>query len=169
MRTCRNSRPAAGSQRVNDRVAGYLWQADFPYPVALTPAARSRCVGVPPGVLGQDDAGRLGDVLTVFRLAARGQGGGAPEVRFAVHVRDDNRARIPPLVRPKAVFGAFPPLLRPRGGRRCWPGARRRCRRTWRRRGGGCGRRRSGPPWTAWRGTSPGRRGGWGTPSGWPW
>jgi hypothetical protein len=28
------------------------------------------------------------------------------EVRFAVHVRDDNRERVPPLVRLKALVGA---------------------------------------------------------------
>ena len=53
----------------------------------------------------QDDAGRLWDVLTMLRVAVRGQGGGAPEVRFGVHVRNDNRERTPPLVRLKALCG----------------------------------------------------------------
>src|SRR5262245_56087836 len=39
-------------------------------PVALTAAAWSRCVAVPPGVLCQDEAGRLWDVLTMLRVAA---------------------------------------------------------------------------------------------------
>jgi hypothetical protein len=39
------------------REAGIRW------PVALTTAARERCVTVPPGVLYQDEAGRLWDVL----------------------------------------------------------------------------------------------------------
>jgi hypothetical protein len=80
-------------------------EAGFTYPVALTAAAWARCVAVPPGVRCQDEAGRLWDVLTMLRLAVRGQGGGAAEVRFGVHVRNDNRDRTPPLVRLKVVCG----------------------------------------------------------------
>jgi hypothetical protein len=60
-------------------------------------------VAVPPGVMCQDEAGRLWDVLFLLALAAR-RGGGA-EVRFGVHVRNDNRDRTPPLVRLKALCG----------------------------------------------------------------
>ena len=49
-------------------------EAGFKYPVALTAAAWAKCVAVPPGVLCQDEAGRLWDVLTMLRLAVRGQG-----------------------------------------------------------------------------------------------
>jgi hypothetical protein len=72
--------------------------------VALTRAARERCVAVPPGVVCQDEAGRLWDVLWVLACALR-RGGNGSEVRFAVHVRNDNRDRTPPLVRLKAVCG----------------------------------------------------------------
>ena len=48
---------------------------------------------------------RLWDVLTMLRFAIRGQRGDTSEVRFAVHVRNDNRRRTPPLVRLKAVCG----------------------------------------------------------------
>ena len=41
----------------------------------------------------------------LLRYAVRGQRGVGPEVRFAVHVRNDNRERTPPLVRLKAVCG----------------------------------------------------------------
>ena len=78
-------------------------EAGFKYPVALTAAAWARCVAVPQGVLGQDEAGRLWDVLTMLRYALRRQGGA--EVRFGVHVRNDNRERTPPLVRLKALCG----------------------------------------------------------------
>jgi hypothetical protein len=44
-------------------------------------------------------------VLTRLRFAVRGQYGGAREVRFGVHVRNDNRDRTPPLVRLKAICG----------------------------------------------------------------
>src|SRR5262245_40314299 len=73
------------------REAGIRW------PVALTRAAWERCVRVPEGVECQSEAGRLWDVLWMLSLAARRCEGA--EVRFAVHVRDDNSERIPPLVR----------------------------------------------------------------------
>jgi hypothetical protein len=80
------------------REAGLRW------PVALTAAVWERCVAVPPGVPCQDEAGRLWDVLFLLRLAI-GRGDGGRVVPFAVHVRNDNRERTPPLVRLKAVAG----------------------------------------------------------------
>jgi hypothetical protein len=71
-----------------------------------TPATRAvweRCVSVPAGVICQDEAGRLWDVLFLLALAARRNEGA--EIRFGVHVRNDNRNRTPPLVRLKAVCG----------------------------------------------------------------
>ncbi len=79
------------------REAGLRW------PVALTAAAWAKCVAVPPGVACQDEAGRLWDVLWLLRCAAGG--GAGAEVRFGVHVRNDNRERTPPLVRLKALCG----------------------------------------------------------------
>jgi uncharacterized protein DUF6573 len=61
-------------------------------------------VAVPPGVACQDEAGRLWDVLWLLACAIR-RGGVGAEVRFAVHVRNDNREGTPPLVRLKAVCG----------------------------------------------------------------
>jgi hypothetical protein len=80
-------------------------EAGFKFPVALTAAAWAKCVSVPPGVVCQDEAGRLWDVLTMLRWAARGGKDGARELRFGVHVRNDHRERTPPLVRLKAVCG----------------------------------------------------------------
>jgi hypothetical protein len=79
-------------------------EAGILYPVALTAATWERCVAVPPGVIGQDESGRLWDVLYLLRLAVGRSNSGA-EVRFAVHVRNDNRERTPPRVRLKAVCG----------------------------------------------------------------
>src|SRR5215831_16476481 len=77
-------------------------EAGTRYPVALTRAAWERCVKVPPGVVCQDEAGRLWDVLWLLRLAiARNEGG--RELRFGVHVRNDNRDGVPPLVQLRAV------------------------------------------------------------------
>jgi hypothetical protein len=79
------------------REAGIRW------PVALTAAVWAQCVAVPPGVACQDEAGRLWDVLTMLRFAIRGSGDGACELWFGIHVRNDNRDRIPPLVRLKTI------------------------------------------------------------------
>jgi hypothetical protein len=79
-------------------------EAGFAYLVALTRAVWERCVAVPPGVLCQDEAGRLWDVLFLLRDAI-GRSNSGPEVRFAVHVRNDNREGTPPLVQLKAVCG----------------------------------------------------------------
>ena len=80
-------------------------EAGFKYPVALTVAAWAKCVAVPPGVVCQDEAGRLWDVLTMLRWAVRGSKDGTAEVRFGVHVRNDNREGTPPLVQLKALCG----------------------------------------------------------------
>ena len=79
-------------------------EAGIRYPVALTAAAWERCVSVPPGVACQDEAGRLWDLVWLLRCAI-GRSNGGSEVRFAVHVRNDNRDRVPPLVRIKALCG----------------------------------------------------------------
>src|SRR5689334_14978688 len=78
-------------------------EAGIRYPVALTRAVWERCVTVPPGVACQDESGRLWDVLWLLRCAVRRSHG--TEVRFGVHLRNDNRDRTPPLVQLKAVCG----------------------------------------------------------------
>jgi hypothetical protein len=80
-------------------------EAGFKFPVAVTAAVWSKCVEVPAGVRCQDEAGRLWDVLMMLRFAIHGSKDGARLVRFAVHVRNDNRDRTPPLVRLKALCG----------------------------------------------------------------
>src|SRR5262249_13824446 len=79
-------------------------EAGFRFPVALTRAVWERCVAVPPGVECQDEAGRLWDVLWLLRCAISRSADGS-EVPFALHVRNDNRAPPPPLVRLKAQCG----------------------------------------------------------------
>jgi hypothetical protein len=75
------------------------------WPVALTAAEWAKCVAVPPGVACQNEAGRLWDVLFLLRCVIAGSEGGARELRFGVHIRNDNRKHTPPLVRLKAVSG----------------------------------------------------------------
>ena len=93
-------------------------EAGFRFPVAVTAGVWAECVAVPDGVEGQDETGRPGDVLHMLRFAIAGMkkdvtprfalpGRTAPgeRVDFAVHVRNDNRAGDPPLVRLYALCG----------------------------------------------------------------
>jgi hypothetical protein len=79
-------------------------EAGIRYPVALTAAAWAKCVAVPPGVLCQDESGQLWDVAWLLACAMR-RCGSTRELRFGVHVHNDNRERTPPLVRLKALCG----------------------------------------------------------------
>src|SRR5271154_2679590 len=67
-------------------------EAGIKYPVALTSAVWTRCVEVPPGVVCQDEAGRLWDVLWMLHCAIRRSDGGAL-LYFRLNVRNDNRER----------------------------------------------------------------------------
>src|SRR5215831_3962829 len=85
-------------------VSAVAREAGIRYPVALTRAVWERCVTVPPGVVCQDEAGRLWDVLFLLRCAIGRSDGGAL-IHFGVHVRNDNREGTPPLVHLKATCG----------------------------------------------------------------
>jgi hypothetical protein len=100
----RNPRNLALRDGVLIDVSETAWEAVIRWPVALTRAAWERCIRVPPGVACQDEAGRLWDVVHLLACAVR-RGSSGPEVRFAVHVRNDNRERAPPLVRLKVLCG----------------------------------------------------------------
>ena len=67
------------------RQLGYSW------PVALTSAAFQDYVRIPPGVAGQDMAGRLWDVLYMGRLAIKAAPANASELLFHLYVRNNNR------------------------------------------------------------------------------
>jgi len=84
---------------------GAAKECSFKWPVALTAAAWAVCVNVPPGVMLQDEQGRLRDVLVMLLHAIRAARSNGQEIRFGVHVRNDNRDRTPPLVRLKALCG----------------------------------------------------------------
>lgn len=76
--------------------SGMAREAGFRVPVALTHTVNALYVQVPPGVTGQDEAGRLWDILWMSSRAARREAGQLREVLFEVLVRNDN-------VRPKKV------------------------------------------------------------------
>ena len=79
-------------------------EAGFRYPVALTATVFGAYVEVPPGVSGQDAAGRLWDLLWMLRHAIRGDSDGGPVILFQVLVRN-NEASPPRLVTLKSVCG----------------------------------------------------------------
>jgi hypothetical protein len=101
----RFTRPEVLRDGVLIHVSSTAREAVFKYPVALTAVVWVKCVAVPAGVLCQEEAGRLWDVLTMLRFAIRQSKRSGPEVRFAVHFRNDNRERTPPLVRLKGLCG----------------------------------------------------------------
>ncbi len=79
-------------------------EAGFVFPVAVTAGVWSECIRIPRGATGQDETGRLWDVLMLLRFAIR-KATDESRVEFAVHVRNDDAGGTPPLVRLYAVCG----------------------------------------------------------------
>jgi hypothetical protein len=78
-------------------------EVGFVYPVAVTRTVWNRYVEIPAGVVGQDEIGRIWDILWMSWVAARRNAG--PEMHFQLSVRNDNREGEPPLVTLKAHCG----------------------------------------------------------------
>ena len=66
-------------------------EAGIKYPVALTRAVWCQYVEVPEGVEGQDEAGRLWDVLWMLRHAIGKAKPGTSILLYHLYVRNDNR------------------------------------------------------------------------------
>ena len=66
-------------------------EAGFRTPVFLTWAVYDQFVSVPAGVEGQDEAGRLWDILWMLFNAIRRSCGNAGHLTFQLYVRNDNR------------------------------------------------------------------------------
>lgn len=80
-------------------VSSVAQEAGIRFPVFLTRAVHGAYVRVPPGVAGQDEAGRLWDVVQALRFAARKAQHGHARLPFALYVRNDNRpARLVKLI-----------------------------------------------------------------------
>lgn len=77
-------------------------EAGIKFPVFITRAVWDQFVAVPAGVAGQDEAGRLWDVVWMLRHGINRSAGG-PVIKFSLYVRNNNRA--PKLVILKAVCG----------------------------------------------------------------
>lgn len=63
-------------------------EAGFKFPVFLTDTVVAECVRVPQGVTGQDEDGRLWDILTMLHHAIRNHPSGAERIQFSLYVRN---------------------------------------------------------------------------------
>ena len=66
-------------------------EAGIKVPVFLRRNVFDAYVTVPPGVTGQDEAGRLWDIVWMLRFAIRKTPAGQVRLPFALYVRNDNR------------------------------------------------------------------------------
>jgi hypothetical protein len=66
-------------------------EAGIRFPVFLTRTVYDAYVTVPPDVTGQDEAGRLWDVVWMLRFAVLKSQPGQSRLPFALYVRNDNR------------------------------------------------------------------------------
>ena len=98
----RSQAVADGFQVEVTKTAG---EAGIRFPVFITRAVYDAYVTVPPDVTGQDEAGRLWDVVWMLRFAIRKAASGQSRLPFALYVRNDNRA--PRLVKLVALCGAL--------------------------------------------------------------
>ena len=101
----RYTRAQAIADGVQVDVSKTAAEAGIRFPVFLTRAVYDAYVTVPPDVDGQDEAGRLWDVLTMLRHAIRQSQPGKTRLPFALYVRNDNRR--PRLIKLIATCGAL--------------------------------------------------------------
>ena len=80
-------------------------EAGIKFPVFITRGVFEAYVAVPEGVTGQDEAGRLWDIVWMLRYAIQRSRPGTDRVPVALYVRNDNRA--PKLVKLIAVCSAL--------------------------------------------------------------
>jgi hypothetical protein len=78
-------------------------EAGIRYPVAITQAVWAEYVAIPDGVEGQDESGRLWDILWMLAVAIRRSREPGDTLSYQLYVRNDNRR--PKLVTLKAVCG----------------------------------------------------------------
>ena len=80
-------------------------EAGIKFPMFLTRAVWEAYVTVPPDVTGQDEAGRLWDVVWMTRFGIIRRSQGCTRIPVALYVRNDNRAAR--LVKVIATCGAL--------------------------------------------------------------
>jgi hypothetical protein len=97
------TRAQAVADGVQVEVTKTAQEAGIRFQVFLTRTVFDAYVAVPPHVSGQDEAGRLWDVVWMLRFAIQRTKRGVERLPFALYVRNDNRAA--KLVKLVAVAG----------------------------------------------------------------
>ncbi len=85
------TRAQAVADGVQVEVTKTAREAGISFPVFLTRTAFDSFVAVPPGVTGQDEAGRLWDIVWMLRFAIMRARPGVQRIPVALYVRNDNR------------------------------------------------------------------------------
>ena len=86
------TRAQAIADGVQVEVTKTAQEAGIRFPVFLTRAVYDVYVTVPPGVTGQDEPGRLWDLVWMLRFVIHRARPGVQRVPVAFYVRNDNRA-----------------------------------------------------------------------------
>ena len=81
-------------------------EAGIRFPVFITRGVYEQCVAVPPGVTGQDEAGRLWDLVWLLRHAILRSRPGTSRLPFALYVRNSD-THPPRLTKLIATAGAL--------------------------------------------------------------
>src|SRR6478736_1769888 len=84
------TRAQAVADGVQVEVTKTAQEAGIRFPVFLTRAVWDAYVAVPPDVTGQDEAGRLWDIVWMLRFAIMRSHGHTDRVPVALYVRNDN-------------------------------------------------------------------------------
>jgi hypothetical protein len=86
------TRKQAVADGVQVEVTKTAQEAGIKFPMFLTRAVFDKYVAVPEGVTGQDEAGRLWDVVWMTRFAILRSRPGCDRIPVVFYVRNDNRA-----------------------------------------------------------------------------
>jgi hypothetical protein len=93
------TRAQAVADGVQVEVTKIAHEAGIQFPMFLTRAVYDTYVTVPPGVVAQDEAGRLWDIVWMTRFAIIRARPGVDRVPIALYVRNDNqRSRLIKLI-----------------------------------------------------------------------
>ena len=99
------TRAQAVADGVQVEVSKVAAEAGIKFPVFITRTVFDSFVAVPEGVSGQDEAGRLWDIVWMLRFAIRKTQHGQSRLPFALYVRNDNHK--PRLIKLIATCGAL--------------------------------------------------------------
>jgi hypothetical protein len=94
------SRAQAIADGIQVDVSKVAAEAGIRFPVFITRGVYEQCVAVPPGVTGQDEAGRLWDIVWMLRHAISRTRQGTSRLPFALYVRNSDKhpARLTTLI-----------------------------------------------------------------------